>query len=150
MPEWQAELRPLPQAVAAALAAGLLLTALTTWSAVQAQWPQALGLPGLALMAAHGIWRDVLLRGAGRPRSLQRGADGRLWLHRAGAAAEPVLVSPASLRWGRCLLLILRGRMTTWLWLGPGNLPGPVLAALRRELAAERGPGRRADGIILR
>ena len=142
-PAWNVELRPLPQALGAALAGGLLLIGLGLRSAVQGHWGHALALLAILVICARGFWLDVALQGVNPPRMLERRADGGLWLHCAAGLPQPVILAPHSLCWGRCLLLVLRGSGTTRLWLGPGNLPAAVLAALRRELTAHRaGPPR--------
>ena len=69
------------------------------------------------------------------PCCLVLAADGRLFLRRTTGLDEEVRLSPASLRLGLHLLLVLRGkRSTIRLLLGPDNLAPVLLAALKRRL----------------
>jgi hypothetical protein len=67
--------------------------------------------------------------------------DGRLFL-RHGQTLQQVHLSPASLRLGSHLLLVLRsGQCTVRVLLGPDNLPPELLAACQRRLPRSASAG---------
>lgn len=97
-------------------------------------WLAATAIVALALLAG---WQG---RGPGapfrQPRRLLLAADGRLHILTVAGELEAVQLHPSSLRLGPWLLLVLcrPGDRPHRLLLGPDNLDGASLAALRRRM----------------
>lgn len=96
----------------------------------------------LGLLVLRGVARDLLLAGGDAPVWLGREEGGWLVVGLHSGRQRRVRPAPATLVWGRSLLLVLEGENgpRIRLLLGPGNVPASQLAALRREWLRPR-PG---------
>lgn len=84
------------------------------------------------------LWREHRRRRQAPLRRIVWLGDGR-WLLDPGGAGECVASLRQSWRWGRQVILLLalpEGRVG--LWLGPDNLPAPVLRRLQARLALDQ------------
>lgn len=128
-------LRPLPAAYLLCAAFAVLLAVALAGHVRNGQILLAAVQLLSGLVVIRGALPDLLLTGPDPPRSLTWIGGGMLELRLRSGGCRRVRAAAATLVWSRNLLLVLEGEdgPRVRLLLGPGNVPHPQLAALRRE-----------------
>lgn len=125
-------LRPLPLARALCAGVGVSLLACVVQLVLWRQGILAVVLAGVSAVAM--IPGGCLRKGRFAPAVLRLTTEGQFRVYCHDGSVDAVGMRPQSLRVGAGVLLVLRGKRTHRLWLGPGNVRPEVLAALHRRL----------------